>query len=173
VAACPLVRLLLLGGGLLVASGLGRDAGPLVSTGAAMVTCGLGIVLVEVVTLVARAPRGRTLIASRLGVGFSCAHVVVALCLGALIFSKDASFAGVSYGRWLLIHLHVALLGWIALLIVTVGRNLGPMLPQAPAAPPRAWPLDEFALVIGLWLLLAGIGAESRPLTLVGPRSSC
>jgi hypothetical protein len=107
------------------------------------------------VALVARAPRGRTLIASRLGVGLSCAHVVVALCLGALIFSKDAPFAGLSYERWLLIHLHVALLGWIALLIITVGRNLGPTLAQAPAAPPRAWPLDELAFVAGLWLLLA------------------
>jgi hypothetical protein len=160
--------LLLLGGGLLVASGLGRDAEPLVWTGAAMVACGLGIVLAEVVTLIARAPRARMLITSRLGVGLSGAHVVAALCLGALIFSKDASFAGVSYERWLLIHLHIALLGWIALLIITVGRNLGPMLAQAPAAPPRAWPLDEFALVTGLWLLLAGIGTESRPLTLAG-----
>lgn len=160
--------LLPLGGGLLVASGLGRDAEPLVWTGAAMVACGLGIVLVEVVTLVARAPRGRTLITSRLGVGLSGAHVVAALCLGAVVFSKDAPFAGLSYGRWLLIHLHIALLGWIALLIITVGRNLGPMLAQAPAAPPRRWPLDEFALVTGLWLLLAGIGMESQPLTLAG-----
>lgn len=160
--------LLLLGGGLLVASGLGRDAEPLVWSGAALVTCALGIVLAEVVTLVARAPRDRTLIASRLGIGLSCAHVVVALCLGALIFSKDAPFAGVSYGRWLLIHLHVALLGWIALLIITVGRNLGPMLAQAPAAPRRERPLDELGVVAGLWLLLAGIGTASRALTLAG-----
>jgi hypothetical protein len=158
----------LLGGGLFVASGLGREAEPLVWTGAAMVACGLGIVLAEVLTLVLRAPRGRMLIASRLGVGVSCAHVVVALCLGALIFSKDAPFAGLSYGRWLLIHLHVALIGWIALLIVSVGRNLGPMLAQAPAATDRSWPFDELALVAGLWLLLAGIGTEIRPLTLAG-----
>ncbi|HET7353162.1 MAG TPA: hypothetical protein VFJ11_03845 [Gaiellaceae bacterium] len=160
--------LLLLGGGLLVASGLGRSAEPAVWAGAALVACGLGIVLAEVLMLVARAPRGRALIASRLGVGLSCVHVVAALCLGAVIFSKDAPFAGISYGRWLLIHLHVALLGWIALLIITVGRNLGPMLAQAPAAAPRARPLDELALTAGLWLLLAGIATESRPLTLAG-----
>src|SRR5512146_1174659 len=130
----------LLAGGLLVASGLGREAEPLVWTGAALVTGGLAIVLAEIVALVVRAPRGRTLIASRLGVALSTAHVVAALCLGAVIFSQDAPFGGLSYGRWLLIHLHVALLGWIALLILTVGRNLGPMLAQAPAAPQRAWP---------------------------------
>jgi hypothetical protein len=162
------LALLLLGGGLLVASGLGREAEPLVWTGAALVACGLGIVLAEVLTLVARAPRGRTLIASRLGVALSCAHVVAALVLGALVFSEDAPFGGLSYERWLLIHLHVALLGWIALLVITVGRNLGPMLAQAPAAPPRGRPLDELALVAGLWLLLAGIGTRSRALTLVG-----
>ncbi len=162
------VALPLLAGGVLVASGLGRDATPVVWIGAASVTSGLAIVLVEVMTLVVRAPRGRMLIASRLGVALSCAHVVGALSLGAIIFSQDAPFAGLAYGRWLLIHLHVALLGWIALLIVTVGRNLGPMLAQAPAAPQRTRPLEELGLVAGLWLLLVGIGTAVRPLTLMG-----
>ena len=115
------VALPLLAGGLLVASGLGREAEQVVWVGAALVTCGLAIVLAELLALVVRAPRGRTLVAGRAGVTLSCAHVVAALCLGALIFEHDAPFGGVSYERWLLIHLHVALLGWIALLVVTVG----------------------------------------------------
>ena len=158
----------LLGGGFLVAIGLQRDAPPLLWTGAALVTAGLAIVLAEIGTLVARAPRGRMLIASRIGVALSCFHVVAALCLGALAFSQSLPFAGVAYPRWLLIHLHVALVGWIALLIVTVGRNLGPMLAQAPAAPRRSRPLDELALTLGLWLLLAGIAAGTRIATLAG-----
>ena len=162
------VALPLLAGGLLIASGLGREAKLVVWTGAAMITCGLVVVLIEVGTLLVRAPRGRMLIASRLGVALSCTHVVAALCLGAIIFSRDAPFAGLSYGRWLLIHLHVALIGWIALLVMTVGRNLAPMLAQAPAAPPRAWPLEELALVAGLWLLLIGIATEQREVTLTG-----
>jgi hypothetical protein len=162
------IALPLLAGGLLIASGLGREAGPRVWVGAAMVTCGLAIVLIELLTLVVRAPRGRLLIASRLGVALSCAHVVAAFCLGALIFSQDAPFAGLSYGRWLLIHLHLALLGWIALLILAVGRNLAPMLAQAPAATQRTRPSEELGLVAGLWVLLTGIGTRERPLTLVG-----
>jgi hypothetical protein len=158
----------LLAGGFLVASGLGREAQPIVWVGAATVACGLAIVLAEVLTLVVRAPRGRTLIASRLGVGLACTHVVAALCLGAVIFDQDRPFGGLSYERWLLIHLHLALLGWIALLILTVGRNLGPMLAQAPAAPQRTRPVEELALVAGLWLLLAGIGTRERALTLAG-----
>jgi hypothetical protein len=85
-----------------------------------------------------------------------------------VIFSQDAPFAGLGSARWLLIHLHVALLGWIALLILTVGRTLGPMLAQAPAALQRTLPLEEVGLVAGLWLLLAGIGTQERALTLAG-----
>jgi hypothetical protein len=162
------IALPLLAGGILIASGVGREAKAVVWVGAAMVTGGLAIVLVELLTLVVRAPRGRTLVASRLGVALSCAHVVAALCLGALIFSQDTPFAGLSYGRWLLIHLHVALLGWIALLILTVGRNLGPMLAQSPAAPRRSWPFEELGLVAGLWLMLVGIGTQERSATLLG-----
>jgi hypothetical protein len=162
------IALPLLAGGILVASGVGRDARPVVWVGAATVACGLAIVLAELITLVVRAPRGRMLIASRLGVTLCCGHVVAALCLGAVIFSHDAPFGGLSYGRWLLIHLHVALLGWIALLILTVGRSLGPMLAQAPAARQRGWPLEEVALVAGLWSLLVGIGTRERALTVGG-----
>jgi hypothetical protein len=132
------VALPLLAGGVLFATGLGREAEPLVWVGAAMVACGLAIVLFEVLTLVVRAPRGRMLVASRLGVSLSCAHVIAALCLGALIFAHDSPFDGLSHESWLLIHLHVALIGWIALLILTVCRNLVPMLAMAPAAPQRA-----------------------------------
>jgi hypothetical protein len=160
------VALVLLLGGVAVAIGLGRDARALVWSGASAVTIGLAIVLVEVLTLVVRAPRGRTLIASRVGVTLSCGHVVAALCLGAIIVHGPSS--ALSYGRWLLIHLHVALLGWIALLILTVGRNLGPMLAQAPAAPRRSFPFEEVGLVVGLWVLVAGIALGQRPLTLAG-----
>ena len=75
----------LLAGGLLVAGGLGREAAPFVWTGVGMAASGLAIVLWELSTLGERAPRGRMLIASRLGVALSCGHVVAALALGALI----------------------------------------------------------------------------------------
>jgi len=162
------VALPLLCGGFLVAWGVAHGPDLLVWAGAAMVSCGLAIVLVELLALVVRAPRGRMLIASRFGVALSCAHVVVALCLGAVVFGEDRAFGGLAYERWLLIHLHVALLGWIALLILTVGRNLSPMLALAPAARVRPWPVEEVVLVAGLWLLLAGIGLRERALTVAG-----
>ena len=158
----------LLAGGVLVASGVGSGAQTRVWIGATALSMGLAIVLWEVGTLVARAPRGRMLITSRVGVGLSCLHVVTALILGAIIFDQDRPFAGISYERWLLIHLHVALVGWIALLILTVGRNLAPMLALAPAAPTRRWPIHELILVAGLWLVVAGLASSSRVLTVAG-----
>jgi hypothetical protein len=68
---------------------------------------------------------------------------------------------GVSHDRWLLVHLHLAALGRLALLILAVGRTLGPML--APAAQPRRHPLEELLLTPGLWLVLAGIAADITP----------
>ncbi|MGZ4339791.1 MAG: hypothetical protein ACXVQ3_07025 [Gaiellaceae bacterium] len=158
----------LLVGGAAVAAGLARWSHALVWIGAAAVAGGLAIVVFELGTLVVRAPGDRTLIASRAGVALALGHAAAALVAGALIFDLHRSFWGVGYERWLLVHLHLALLGWIALLIVTVGRNLAPMLAQAPAAPKRRLPFDELVLVAALWVLIVGIAADDRVVTLVG-----
>jgi hypothetical protein len=158
----------LLVGGVLVAVGLERWSSALLWVGAGAVACGLAIVVGELVVLLARAPGDRTLIASRSGVGLSLLHAVLALILGALVFDLHRSFWGVAYDRWLLVHLHLALVGWIALLVITVGRNLAPMLAQAPAAPRRRLPVDELALVAGLWVLVVGLAADVRAVTIAG-----
>ena len=160
VRALWLAPVLLLGGPA-IAAGLERWSPVLVWAGLAAVAAGLAIVLVEVGALVVRAPGGRTLIASRLGIALALLHVVVALVLGASVFRSPSE-------RWILVHLHVALLGWIALLVVTVGRNLVPMLALAPAAPRRRWPLHELTLTLGVWLLLAGLASSTRAATIAG-----
>lgn len=158
----------LLVGGVLVAAGLERWSSTLLWLGAGAVTAGLAVVVGELGALVARAPGDRTLIASRAGVGLSLLHAALALAAGALVFDLHRSFWGVAYDRWLLVHLHLALVGWIALLVVAVGRNLAPMLAQAPAAPRRRLPVDELVLVAGLWVLAVGLATEVRAVTLLG-----
>ena len=154
---------LLAAGGWLVAPGIAYTVPALLWPGATLLSAGLALVLAELGGLVLRAPRGRMLVASRAGVALSLFHAVCALVLGAVVFAHgDATVLGVTHGRWLLIHLHVAVLGWIALLILTVGRTLGPMLAVAPAAPARRVPVDELALTLGLWLLAAGIATDRR-----------
>ena len=152
---------LLTAGGALTAPSVAFDVPPLLWPGATLVSIGLALVLVELGGLVVRAPRGRMLVASRTGVALSLFHVVAALVLGSLLFSHgDATVLGVTHDRWLLVHLHVALLGWIAMLILTVGRTLAPMLAMAPTAPARQAPVDELVLTLGVWLLAAGIAAS-------------
>ncbi|HEY6960424.1 MAG TPA: hypothetical protein VI408_00900, partial [Gaiellaceae bacterium] len=158
------LALLLLVGGPAVAFGLSNASRTTTWAGAALVACGLAVVVVELGWIVLRAPHDRTLIASRLGVTLSLAHAALALCLGAFVFDRPVH----DFGRRVVAHLHLALVGWIALLVLTVGRNLAPMLAQAPAAPRRRLPVDEVVLVAGLWILVAGILDGSRLVTLVG-----
>ena len=158
-----------LSGGFLVAPGIALDRPALLWPGAALVTVGLAFVLVEILGLVARAPRGRTLIASRIGVGLTCVNVTAALVLGAIVFDHgDKHVAGVAHNRWLLVHLHLAVLGWLTLLIVTVGRNLAPMLALAPTAPTRRVPGNELAVSGGLWTLVTGIAISSDAVAAAG-----
>jgi hypothetical protein len=163
--ALPLLAL----GAWLVAPGIAFDVPAALWPGAALLASGLALVLIELGGLVARAPRGRMLVASRTGVSLSLFHALAALTLGAIVFDHgDPPMLGVSHDRWLLVHLHLAALGWLALLILTVGRTLGPMLAQAPAAPARRVPLEELVLTGGLWLLLAGLAADTTPLAYTG-----
>jgi len=81
---------------------------------------------------------------------------------------RDEPFAGVVHDRWLLVHIHLAVVGWLTLMIVTVGRTLGPMLALAPAAAPRRLPVTELVLCGGLWALVAGIAVDSQPAQLAG-----
>lgn len=159
----------LLLGAFLVAPGIAWNLPGLLWPGAMLLTLGLGIVVVELLGLVRNVPTGRMLVASRTGVMLSSLNVVIAMLLGALVFSRgDGPVIGVSHDRWLLVHLHVAVLGWLAMLILTVGRTLGPMLAVAPTAPVRRWPCAEVALAIGVWTLVTGIAVSSNAIALAG-----
>jgi hypothetical protein len=156
-------------GAWLVAPGVAFDLPAALWPGAALLASGVALVLYELGGLVARAPRGRVLVASRTGVALSLLHALAALTLGSIVFDHgDSPLLGVMHGRWLLVHLHLAALGWLALLILTVGRTLGPMLALAPAAQPRRLPLEELLLTLGLWMLAPGIAADSIPIAYAG-----
>ncbi len=163
------VALPLLAGSFLVAPGIAFEQPPLLWPGAALLTGGLAIVLFELMQLVMHAPRDRTLVASRVGVALTCVHVTAAFLLGAIVFAHgDHPVGGVTHDRWLLVHLHLAVLGWVTLLIVTVGRTLAPMLALAPVAPRRRLPLTELIVSAGLWVLLVGIAASWDAVTAAG-----
>jgi hypothetical protein len=156
--ALPLLAL----GAWLTAPGIAYDEPAVLWPGAGLLAGGFALVLVELGGLLVRAPRDRTLVAGRTGIALSLFHALAALCLGAVVFHHgDLPMLGAGHGRWLLVHLQLAVLGWLTLLILAVGRTLVPMLALAPAARPRRAPLEELTLTLGLWLLSAGLAADA------------
>jgi hypothetical protein len=163
------VALVLALGGVVLATGVARDDAWLVAVGSAALAGALALVASTILSLVRRAPRGRLLVASRTGVVLAVAHAVVAFALGAALVVWDGVEAlGVPRDRLTLVHLLVAALGWLAVLLLAVGRVLGPMLALAPHPPHRRFPVAEVVFVAALWPALAGLAAGWRWLALLG-----
>jgi hypothetical protein len=159
----------LLCAGPLLAYAIAYDLEWLLWPSATAETAGFLLVGWELAALSVRAPRGRLLLASRAGVLLSTLHAAAALAFGALLAEREwRPLWGIPHERLIAIHLHLAVIGWLTLLLVTVGRTLGPMLALAPAEPPRRAPLEELALTGGLWLLLAGLALDARTLQAAG-----
>lgn len=155
--------------GPLLAVGIAHDVATLIWVSACAETLGFALVAWELVTLALRAPRGRMLLASRAGIVLSTLHAAAALAFGAGLAARDwRPLFGIPHDRAVAIHLHLAVLGWLTLLILAVGRTLGPMLALAPAAGRRRLPAEELVLTGGVWLLAAGLALGSRPLELAG-----
>lgn len=159
----------LLCAGPLLAYAIAHDLEWLLWPSATAETAGFLLVGWELAALSVRAPRGRLLLASRAGVLLSTSHAAAALAFGALLAEGEwRPLWGIPHERLIAIHLHLAVIGWLTLLLVTVGRTLGPMLALAPAEPPRRAPLEELALTGGLWLLLTGFALDARTLEAAG-----
>lgn len=159
----------LLWGGPVLAVAIARDRPGIARPSAGAVAAALFLLAALVGKLVVAAPRGRLLLASRAGIVLSTANGVLAFSAGGLLLERGARpFLGIPHERLIAIHLHLAVLGWLTLLILTVARTLAPMLALAASARPRRLPSDELTLAAGLWAFLAGIAVASRVLALVG-----
>lgn len=163
------IALPLLCAGPVLAVAIARDHAMLTWVAATAVTLGFLLVAWEILALVARAPRGRMLLASRIGVLLSTVNAGAALVVGAALADRGwRPLLGVPHDRAIAVHLHLATLGWLTLLIVTVGRTLAPMLAMAPAAGRRRLPVEELVLTTGVWLLVGGLVLAERALMLSG-----
>jgi len=163
------IALPLLAAGTPLALGVALDSAVLVASSAAALGTALVLLLAELASLVRRAPRRKRLVVSRPAVALAGVHAAIAFALGAVLFADGgAAPLGVPYERLLLVHLTVALVGWLTVMILAVGRTLVPMLGLAPAAPPRRAPLAELALVAGLWTLVAGLAWPADAVAALG-----
>jgi len=168
----PALRWVVLGllvGGLPLAVGVATDRAALAAFGSVVLASGLVLLLAELASLVRGAPSGRMLVVSRVAVALAGANAAAAFILGAVVLSDGGpELLGVPYERLLLVHLSLALIGWLTVLIAAVGRTLVPMLGLSAAARPRRAPLAELTLVAGLWLFVAGVAGSVDALVATG-----
>ena len=168
----PALRWVVLGllvGGLPLAVGVATDRPALAAFGSVVLASGLVLLLAELASLVRGAPSGRMLVVSRVAVALAGANAAAAFILGAVVLSDGGPEPlGVPYERLLLVHLSLALIGWLTVLIAAVGRTLVPMLGLSAAARPRRAPLAELTLVAGLWLFVAGVAGSVDALVATG-----
>jgi len=163
-----LVLVLLLAGIPLVVA-VDTDRRRIGAVSAALLAVGLALLLAELVFLVRGAPAGRMLVVSRPALALAGLNAAAAFVLGAIAFADGGPEPlGVPYERFLLVHLSLAVLGWLTVLILAVGRTLVPMLAAAAAAPPRRVPLPELALVGGLWTYALGIATSLDAVAALG-----
>lgn len=136
---------------------------------AVLLGAGLVLLLLELASLIRGAPRGKMLVVSRLAVGLAGMHAAAAFALGAVAFGDGGPEPlGIPYERLLLIHLSLALVGWLTVMIMAVGRTLVPMLGLAAAAPSRRLPVSELVLVAGLWTFVVGVARSTDALVGIG-----
>lgn len=108
------------------------------------------------------APSNKLLAVSRPALLLAGMNAAIAFSLGASrVADSGPKPLGVPYERFLLIHLSIALIGWLTILIAAVGRTLVPMLGPAAAAKSRKLPLAEVTIAAGLWLYVLGLASES------------
>jgi hypothetical protein len=163
------VVLCLLLAGIPLAVAIGTGNGRLGAVSATLLGAGLVLLLVELALLVRGAPPGRLLVVSRPALVLAGANVAGAFCLGVVAFADGGPEPlGVAYERLLLVHLSLALVGWLTVMILAVGRTLVPMLATAAAPGPRRVPLPELLLVAGLWTFVVGVAGEVDELVGLG-----
>jgi hypothetical protein len=163
------IVLALLLAGVPLAVGVASGHESLAAVSSVVLGFGLALFLAGLASLVRGAPSGRMLVVSRLAVALAGVHAAVSFALGAIVLSdRGPEPLGVPYERMLLVHLSLAVLGWLTVLIAAVGRTLVPMLGLAAAAPRRRAPVAELLLVSGLWLFVAGVAGSLDALVGLG-----
>lgn len=163
-----LVLVLLLAGiPLAVAVATGNDR--LGAVSAVLLGAGFALLVLELVLLIRRAPTGRLIVVSRPAVALAMLNAAAAFALGAIAFADGGPEPlGVPWDRLLLVHLSLAVVGWLTVMILAVGRTLIPQLAAAAAERPRGAPWPELALAGGLWTFAIGIAGSVGALVALG-----
>lgn len=146
--------------------GVMRESSVLHHLGIALVTLGIVLVVTNVALSLPRAKRRD--VTSR-AVAIAVSFLSLTLVLGVvLLHNLHTGFLGGARVHVLAIHLHVALLGWVFVMIIGMAHRLLPMFLIAHGADTR-WTARALAfLVPGVLILAAGLALGSALLSWIG-----
>jgi hypothetical protein len=126
-------------------------------------------ILLAVGNLTATLARAKTRDVTAAAIALALAFLASTLVLGVmLVHNLHTGFIAGDRLRVLAIHLHVALVGWVLLMIVGVSHRLLPMFLLAHGADTRWTARALAALASGVVVLAAGIAAARPPLEWAG-----
>ncbi len=148
------------------ATGLATGSVALHHAGICLVAAG---VLLAVGNVAASLPRARARDATWAGVALALTFLTSTLVLGILLLhNQHTGYLGAARLRVLATHLHVAIVGWVLIMIVAVSHRLLPMFLLARGADTRWTPRALALLAVGVGFLAAGLMLGARVLTWAG-----
>lgn len=150
----------------LFAAGVATSTGPLQRGGIALVATGI---VLAVGNFGASLLRARTRDVTWAAIAVALAFLASTLGLGVvLLHNLHTGFIAAARGRVLATHLHVALIGWVLIMIVGVSHRLLPMFLLAHGADTR-WTRRALALLAaGVLALTTGLTARAAAVSWLG-----
>lgn len=148
------------------ASGVATGAGALGRAGVALVAVGVALAVIDIAVSLARAGRRDT---TWTAVVIAITYLSLALILGSILFHNlRTGFIAGARIRVLVMHLHVAAVGWALIMMVGVSDRLLPMFLLAHGADKRWNRLALGLLALGLPVLASGLVADVAPAEWLG-----
>ncbi|MGH7669999.1 MAG: hypothetical protein ACRENQ_10965 [Gemmatimonadaceae bacterium] len=150
----------------LFACGVATLAMPLMVPGVLLVASGI---LLAVGNVAATLPRGRTHDVTWAGIALGITFLTSTLAFGlVLTHNLHTGFVAAARMRILTAHLHLALVGWVLIVVVGVSRRLLPMFMVAHSANARWSPRALTLLALGVPALAVGLVTRSTIVSWTG-----
>lgn len=148
------------------AYGVITGSAPILAVGGTLVGIGISLAVIHVAaTLMGGRTRDVTWKAIGIGIVFLTATLVFGLVLAV---SLHTGLVAANRVRILAAHLHLALVGWVLVVIVGASRRLMPTFLLAQSASARWSPRALAAMTLGVPLLATGLVIANSPLTWTG-----
>jgi hypothetical protein len=149
-----------------LAAGLARGSPLLHNVGLTLVSVGIVLAMTNVISALRRAPSHDVTWAA---IALASAFLLSTLFLGAILLqNQDYGFIAAARTRVLATHLHVAIVGWVLIMMAGVAHRLLPMFLLAHNASTRWTKLALWLLATGVVVLAIGLNTHNSPARWIG-----